>query len=138
MIVDYDTVDYKAAKQIREEELREPLGLSLTEDDVLGENKQIHFCAFDGEKVVGTAILALDGKKYRLRQVAVAKKYQGKHVGEKLLQSCENYAKKVCMDEIYCNARQSVENFYKKNGFAVQGDVFIEKTLPHVLMTKKI
>lgn len=137
-IIDYGTQDYQDGKKIREDVLRKPLGLSLSAEDLNNENRQIHFCAFDGEKVVGTLILVPQANKYKIRQVAVAPKYQKLGVGQKLLESCERYARKVNMSEIYCSARVSAEDFYKKNKFNVDGDVFVEHTIPHVKMVKKL
>lgn len=137
-IIDYGTQDYQDGKKLREEVLRKPLGLSLTPEDLENEKKQIHFCAFDGDKIVGTLILVPQGDKYKIRQVAVASKYQKSGVGQKLLSSCEKYARQVNMKELYCHARESAEGFYKKNQFKVVGEIFSEHTVPHVKMIKEL
>lgn len=138
-IVDYGSEDYLQNISLRNKILRNPLGLELTKEDIEKDRKYIHISAFNAEdKVVGTAILIYLGKQYQLRQLAVEEKYSGKGLGTKILQFCEEYAKRVQIGAIFCYARQTAVDFYIHNNYKIEGTFFLEHTIPHIKMIKNL
>ncbi|WP_028559142.1 GNAT family N-acetyltransferase [Paenibacillus pinihumi] len=80
-------------------------------------------------RVVGDA-----GKLERICVLASHRKYGlGKAVVEKL----ESLAKEKGLKKGKLNAQVQAENFYKRLGYAVASEVFMEENIPHVTMTKE-
>lgn len=139
MFVDYNSEDYLSNLKLRQKILRDPLGLSFTKEELENDSKMIHISVFDkNDKVVATAELNYLKDKYQLRQLAVDKDYQHFGVGSKILNFCEKYAKRVNIGTIICNARQEAVEFYAKHGFEVKGNYFLEHTIPHIKMEKRV
>jgi hypothetical protein len=64
---------YCQALALREAVLRQPLGLSLTEDELADDALRRHFCAtLQGEVVGSVSLRPLDSGTVQLRQMAVA------------------------------------------------------------------
>lgn len=137
-IIDFGSDDYRQALALRELVLRKPLGLQLNDKDTEKDREQINIVAFDGDKVIGTTLLQLKGNKYKMRQVAVLPEYQNKKIGQTLLDFCQNWAKRVHINEIFCDARVCSQGFYEKNGFKAIGEPFTQTTIPHIYMWKHI
>lgn len=140
MIVPYQfaTPVYAQAIELRQAVLRAPLGMSIANDPLEEEHDQLHFGAFIGDDLVGTATLqAVDGK-LKMRQVAVAKAGQHKGVGRALVKACEVEAKRQNTEKLYCHARAEARIFYEKCGWVVSGEVFTEVGIDHYLMVAPI
>ena len=82
----------------------------------LREKNNIQVAGFIENEVVATASLAKEQPSYRMRLVAVKENLQGLGVGSKLLDFCENYARKAGASSIYCHARNHAVSFYTKKG----------------------
>ncbi|MCI0504197.1 GNAT family N-acetyltransferase [Candidatus Micrarchaeota archaeon] len=81
--------------------------------------KKIFFAAREGEKIVGMASLSVGHKVARLGSFVVAKKSRQSGVGTKLLDKCENVAKKNKCEKIWLFALPTTKafGFYKKRGY---------------------
>ena len=125
--------------ELREAVLRQPLGLSLKDEDLSGEqNEQIIVALSDG-KVVGCVMMKDIGKNIiKLRQMAVDPTFQAKGIGAALLQEAEITAVEQGYETIQLHARISAVDFYKKCGYTVVGGEFIEVGIPHLFMEKKL
>lgn len=128
-IVDFGTKLYEKMKTFRRATLRTPLGLHLSENDLAGEEKQIHIAAFDSNNViVGTVLLKpLDDKYLVLRQMAVATSLQKLGLGRKLVRFAERVAADRKFTLIEMSARISAQEFYKKLGYAAVGHPYYEE-----------
>jgi len=79
------------------------------------------------------------GNQYQLRGMATAEDCQGKGYGRMLLTEAEAIFKARKIDLIWCNARVSALEFYKKAGYEAIGDVFdVPHIGPHFVMYKRI
>ena len=58
----------------------------------------------------------------QIRGMAIAKKWQGNKVGEKLITHIRLLDKKSIT--IWCNAREKAVQFYQKQGFKIKGSSF--------------
>lgn len=136
--VAYGSEIYELAKKLREEVLRRPLGLDFIGVDLSEEERQIHIVAVDqGGAVVGTVLLIpLNEGRIKLRQMAINPALQGKGAGRKVIEFAENLAKSRDFHTIEMHARLYARGFYEKLGYQIEGNEFIEVTIPHVKMTK--
>tara|TARA_Y100000768_G_C23991245_1_gene693477 strand:+ start:8466 stop:8828 length:363 start_codon:yes stop_codon:yes gene_type:complete len=77
--------------------------------------------------------------QYRLRGMATLPEHQGKGLSSALLRTAFPIIKNNNVDILWCNARSSAVEFYKKVGFEVISDEFaIPEIGPHFLMKKDI
>lgn len=130
---------YPQVWQLREEVLRNPLGLSLRDEDLSGEQVETTLAAVQDGVVKGCVMLRPAGNgELKLRQMAVAPQVQGGGLGRMLVMAAAGWAKQNGFTRISMHARISAAGFYEKLGYSRQGDVFTEVTIPHVRMTKEL
>jgi N-acetylglutamate synthase-like GNAT family acetyltransferase len=131
--------EYKEELQLRDRVLRKPLGLSLFDENLTKEVSDFHIGAFDGKALIGVLILTvLRGGEVKMRQVGVEETWRGKNVGARLVVYAEDFAKKLGFRRVVLNARKSVVGFYERLGYEKIGGEFIEVTIPHQTMQKKL
>ncbi len=133
------TDQYREELQLRNRVLRTPLGLSLFDEDLASEINDFHIGAFDGNVLIGTLILTILSKmEVKMRQVCVDEVWRGKNVGAKLVVYAEEFARKKGYRTVMLNARKTVVGFYERLGYEKIGGEFIEVTIPHQKMQKKL
>lgn len=138
-IIDYGTEEYKQMLKLREDILRQPLGLHLSQEELDREKDNLMMAAFDDDKMLACCMLVEEGPQIvRLRQMAVLNDLQGQGIGKALLQFAENVARDRGYQKITMHARKNAAGFYEKLGYRVMGDEFIEITIPHYLMEKSL
>ncbi|NDV68188.1 GNAT family N-acetyltransferase [Dysgonomonas sp. 25] len=137
----YGTSEHQEMIALRNRILREPWGLSFSDEDLKKERNDFLLCCCNvkDDKIVGCCVLTpLNDNTLQLRQMAVESFRQGKGIGSKILFFAEEIAKKNQYKYIYLHARKEAVAFYKKNGYDVEGEEFIEVGMPHYEMLKKI
>lgn len=136
----FGSPQYDAARALREAVLRRPLGLALSADDLAGEEGQLHFGLFaeDGNLVACVTAAPIAPGEAKVRQTAVAPQYQGTGVGRQLIRQLESNLAARGFVRLSMHARVDALGFYEKLGYAVQGDAFIEVTIPHRRMRKTL
>lgn len=138
-IIDHGSREYQQMVQLRNDILRKPLKLTLTPEELEKEKDEILIGAFEEEKMLGCCMLIIiDPSTVRLRQMAVLNNLQGKGIGRALMQFAENIARDRGFKKIIMHARKSAAGFYEKLGYQVCGPEFVEVTLPHYEMEKKL
>lgn len=131
--------DYAMAVNLRRALLRTPLGLDFTSAQLATEATDTHLAAFDDEEVVGTVVLSpYDYSTLKLRQMAVDDSQQGAGIGRQLLTAAEEHAKALGKTRIMLAARVTAQAFYARYGYAAEGDIFEEVTIPHITMHKTL
>lgn len=85
-----------------------------------------HFGAYVDGKLVGVVSLFREGETLQFRKLAVLAEYRGHGIGQKLINSCIIEARNHQVKSLWCDARSSAIEFYKKLGFSVETDVFIK------------
>ncbi|MDC0475506.1 GNAT family N-acetyltransferase [Methylophilaceae bacterium] len=119
--------------------LRKPLHLEWSKEDLLNENKQIHFALKNKRGIVGSFCLKkINCTTIRLRQMAIEKKFQKKGYGSSILKFTEKFAINNNYKKIIIIARLSALDFYKKNLFKTSGKIFTDVTVSSINMYKKI
>ena len=138
--VPFESALYKQTKHFREDILRLPLGLTLSPQDVQGEEQQIHIAALGAnDAILGTIILKpLSSHIVKLRQMAVAPAMQGQGIGRDLVRFAEGLARARGFQSMEMSARISAKGFYEKLGYRATGDAFTEVTVPTIKMIKDI
>ena len=131
--------DYAMAVNLRRVLLRTPLGLDFTSAQLAAEATDTHLAAFEDEEVVGTVVLSpYDDTTLKLRQMAIDDSQQGAGIGRQLLAAAETFAEAQGKTRIRLAARVTAQDFYAKNGYAAEGDIFEEVTIPHITMHKTL
>ena len=137
--IDHGTKEYKQMLDLRNEILRKPLGLSFHREELDREKDDILIGAFEEDKMLGCCLLTkIDNKTVRLRQMAVQNNLQGKGIGATMMNFAENVARDAGYKHMIMHARNTAVGFYEKLGYKVTGKEFIEITIPHMVMEKKL
>lgn len=129
--------EYAKVFELREELLRQPLGLSLHDEDLSAELNDYTLVAMDEDNILACLILTpRGGDTVQLRQMAVWEDLQGSGIGKRLVDYAEQYAWDEGYDSIILHARIVAQGFYEKLNYKVVSDVFTEVGIPHVVMEK--
>lgn len=107
--------------------------MALDEDE-----NGIHFAAFTNNALVGIISLFRDGQVFQFRKLAVLPEYQGKGIGNQLLNQVEEFAKSENGTMIWCNARISAIGFYLKAGYSHTGKLFSKNGFDYEILQKSI
>lgn len=79
------------------------------------------FFVKDGDKVIGTvALMKMEDGVFELTKMAVTPDYQGKNIGQKLMEHALDYARKQGWKRLIIYSNRKLENaiyIYKKFGF---------------------
>ncbi len=132
--------EYEAEKDLRNRALRLPLGLTLSERDVRGEDGQIHLVASDENGgIVGCVLLLIPGDgTAHVRQMAVDERRRGSGIGSGLIAEVERTVREMGIRKINLHARLYARGFYERLGYRAVSDVFTEVTIPHIKMEKTL
>jgi predicted GNAT family N-acyltransferase len=138
-IIDHGTVEYQQVIRLRKEILRQPLGLTFTDEELEKEKSNLHIAAFEDDQMLGCCMLVEEEPQtVRLRQMAVINDLQGKGIGRALMQFAENLARDRGYKKITMHARRNAIGFYEKMGYKKIGEAFEEITIPHFVMEKEL
>lgn len=138
-IIDYGSKEYQQMVDLRNEILRQPLGMILDNSDIALDKNNILIGAFEDDKMLGCCMLVKEGSNsVMLRQMAVRNPLQGKGIGRALMEFAETIARDTGCCEISMHARTSAAGFYEKMGYSISGNEFMKLSISHVLMKKRI
>ena len=136
-VISHNSPEYEVEVALRDLILRQPLGLTFSEDQLRAEADSCHIgCYIDGEMVGCLVLKPVEDGNVQMRQVAVAESVQGKGVGKQMVKYSETLAKKQGFLEMVLHARETAVPFYESLGYTKVGSRFIEVTLPHWAMAK--
>lgn len=105
----------------------------------------LHLGAFVDNRLVGIASFVKNPHKdfdeqeqYQLRGMAILPEARNKQLGKQLLQWAEAFLKEQRqVNFLWCNARESAVDFYRKNNYRTHGDYFeIPNVCTHIVMYK--
>jgi len=137
--IDHGSKEYQQMINLRNEILRKPLNLSFLKDELDKEKNDILIGVFDEDKILGCCLLTIvDKTSVRLRQMAVQNNLQGKGIGASMMNYAENIARDRGYKKLIMHARKTAIGFYEKLGYKVTGNEFIEISIPHIVMEKKL
>jgi predicted GNAT family N-acyltransferase len=133
--------EYEACVRLRDRILRAPLGLAFSREELDAETGDWHLAGFAGDQDEPGACLVLSPLSpgvAKMRQVAVAENLRGKGQGKAIVEFAERLAKDRGVAEFVLNARENVVAFYEKLGYEAEGEIFVEVTIPHRKMRKRL
>jgi len=137
--INYSSEEYQRLLNFRFHNLRKPLNLKWSKEDLLNENEQNHFALKNQSEIIGSFCLKkIDCSIIRLRQMAIEKKFQKQGYGSSILKFTEKFAIRNNYKKIIIIARLSAMDFYKKNFFKTSGNIFTDVTVSSINMYKKI
>ncbi len=136
-VTPHQSKHYELAVLLRQKVLRTPLGMTLDPAQLAKEGGDVHFVAVEGSEVVGCLILtALPSGEAKMRAVAVEPARQGEGIGRRMVEAFEAYCRGHGFGEIVLNARDTAVPFYESLGYSIEGEGFVEVTVPHHMMRK--
>ena len=135
-VIEYGSDEHAEAIALRKEVLYKARGISPT--DYNEEDSHIQIAGFYNNNIIATCSLVPDEDHCRMRYVAIKSDIQGSGIGSKMLAFFEEQAQAKEFKSIYCHARDTAINFYKKNGYLTEGEIFEQVTIPHIKMRKKL
>ncbi|MCK5388359.1 MAG: GNAT family N-acetyltransferase [Candidatus Izimaplasma sp.] len=94
----------------------------------------ILFTAYIDDLAVGAARLY----KNKVGRVATLKQYRKQGIGSALMKAIEVYAEENNIPYLKLHAQLYVKDFYEHLGYVVEGNIFQEAEIDHVLMVKYI
>lgn len=98
-----------------------------------GDEVAIHAVAYDAEgQPIATGRLLPDG---HIGRMAVRKSARGRGIGAAVLQALLAEAKRLGYGRLVLHAQTHAVDFYRRHGFVVEGDEFMEAGIPHRLMS---
>ena len=137
--IDFGTLEYEKSLELRDLVLRKPLGMSIYNDNLESDAKDILVGAFLKNELVGTLILSkINSEVLKMRQVAVDQTLKEIGIGRRLVLCSEQLAISLKTHNIELNARKLVIPFYQKLGYEMIGTEFIEVGIPHFKMIKTL
>ncbi|MEO8405728.1 MAG: GNAT family N-acetyltransferase [Chitinophagaceae bacterium] len=138
-LIKHGSAEYDQMIELRMDILRRPLGLTFTPEQLTKENDDWLIGAFENDELVGCCVLThYDAATIQLRQMAVKKNIQSSGIGKKIVAFAEKLGQQKGYNILMMHARNVALGFYQKCGYEIRGNEFIEVTVPHHYMEKKL
>lgn len=138
--VSFGSSDYLETCNLRDRVMRQPLGLSIKNDDLSYEEQALITVVKEFDKVIGTGILTLEEAHAFIRYICVDDTLQKSGVGKLILNDLEERARLSGKNKVVLEARVSAKDFYKKYGYVEQGEEYLMDVapIPHIFMEKNL
>lgn len=137
--IEWGSDDYEKMLSLRDQVLRRPLGMTLDRSNLELERDFGLLCAFHGVECVGTMVMTHESDTVaRMRAVAVSPSQQGSGIGRRMVEEFERRSLELGLTEVVLHARDVAIDFYLRQGYETFGDEFIEVTIPHRKMRKRL
>jgi len=126
--------------ELRYKVLRKPLNLKFDAEALAMEYKDHHLCAFSLNDTLAACLIMSpqENGSVKMRQFAVEPELQGQSIGKRLVSFAEQWAAESNYKKIELHARLTAVPFYEKLGYIIEGEEFVEVTIPHRFMFKDI
>jgi ribosomal protein S18 acetylase RimI-like enzyme len=137
--VAYGSAAYDSTLALRDEVMRQPLGLNFTDEELQRDRTDFHLACHEDGQLVGCLVLSpLGDNDVQMRQVAVLPRLQGQSIGRDLVQFAEYFARRRGYSTMTLHARDTAIPFYEKLGYNRIGEPFEQVTITHWEMTKPL
>jgi GNAT superfamily N-acetyltransferase len=100
------------------------------------DDKGLHYGLFLDNTLISIVSLFIKDEEAQFRKFATLENYQGKGYGSLLLNEIIQVAGKKSLKRIWCNARSSKMDYYKKFGMVVTDSTFRKGGLDYVIMER--
>lgn len=144
-LLEYGSEDYRQMIRLRDEILRKPLGLYFTEKYLQQEIHDLLVGCFeaaaDGQPgiLIGCCVLSpVDEQLVQLRQMAVIEAQQRSGLGREIMAFAEKESRRNGFTTLMMHARKTAVPFYERLGYQIVGEEFLEVSIPHFEMQKRL
>ncbi|MER2063196.1 MAG: GNAT family N-acetyltransferase [Alkalibacterium sp.] len=129
-----DSVAIRSEVFIEEQNVDPSLEIDELEDQTL------HIVGYNHDKAICTArLLKKDDGSVKVQRVAVRADSRKRGIGKLLLRFIEDTAKhQLNGTRLVLDSQDHAISFYEKEGYAVQGEGFLDAGIPHHFMQKNI
>jgi predicted GNAT family N-acyltransferase len=133
-----DAAEVEAAMYLRVRVFCDEQGVSREEElDGLDE-EALQILALDESGVIATCRLRDLGAEWKLERMAVEARVRGLGVGARLLAGAEDEARARGAEQMVLHAQIRAEPFYAANGYAPEGEWFMDAGIEHIAMRKRL
>ena len=118
-------------------ELWEKAGLILSRSDTydgmkekLKRDPELFFVLEEDSRIIGVVMGSYDGRRGWINHLAVDPEYQGRNIGQQIIEELESRFKKMGCEKINLLielSNEKVQGFYEKQGFKTDELIFMEK-----------
>ncbi len=134
---EFGSAEQLASIELRRRVLRWPLGLDFAAEQLAAEDFEFHLVGVLDSVVVACLVLTpLESGRIKMRQVAVEPELQGRGFGAELVRFSEVFARELGFSRMVLNARDTAVAFYLKLEYEIEGEPFVEVSIPHRRMVK--
>src|SRR5690606_4656397 len=103
------------------------------------EESAYHFVLYDHHNhPSGAGRLRIINGKGKVERICILKEQRGNGLGQLLMNAIEKFAKKLGINSYVLNAQSQAIPFYKKLGYQISSDEFIEAGIKHRTMMKDL
>lgn len=112
----------------------------LSEEIDQYENEATHFLVYNkkNQPVATCRTRVYSEDTIKIERVCVLKNYRGLKIGEEMMIFAENEAKKQGFKKAILGAQTQALDFYKKLGYQVCSEPFMDSNIEHYLMDKSL
>ncbi|PDZ00483.1 GNAT family N-acetyltransferase [Bacillus thuringiensis] len=136
-----ELTDLENAFHIRKEVFVKEQGVPLADEfdifDEIGEQCK-HILVYYHEFPVGTGRIRFVDGVGKLERICILKDYRTYGLGKVIIQTLEEIARNEQVTKVKLHGQTQAEGFYKKLGYQTSSDIFMEDSIPHILMTKML
>lgn len=130
---------YEEEVALRDRLLRSPLGLVFDQDDLAAEKDHLHFGLLENDILIACLVITpMSPSHGKIRQMCVDEARQRSGLGAMLVSAVERELVERGFKSVELAARDIATGFYERLGYTVEGEPFIEVTIPHYKMIKRL
>ncbi|KJJ42330.1 hypothetical protein UM89_07360 [Bacillus subtilis] len=118
------------------EEQQVPESDEFDQFDTLNEQCQ-HVLVYHKNLPVGTGRVRIVDQTGKLERICILKPYRKFGLGKVIISGLENIMKEKGISACKLHGQTQAAGFYKKLGYQISSQEFMEDGIPHVLMTKE-
>ncbi len=127
--------DITEALALRREVFSDEQGFDAELDHDGADELAMHLIIYDGEMPVATGRVYHDGKTFRIGRCCVKNSARGQGVGDLLIKLLLLKVFEFGPSVVKISAQEQAAGFYKKYGFYVDGEGYLEEDVPHLPMS---
>jgi predicted GNAT family N-acyltransferase len=133
-----DAAEVEAAMDLRVRVFCDEQGVSREEELDGLDDEALQILALDESGVIATCRLRDLGAEWKLERMAVEARVRGLGVGASLLAGAEEEARAAGAQTMDLHAQRPAEPFYAANGYAPEGEAFMDAGIEHIAMRKRL
>lgn len=138
-IIQHGGQEYELTVALRDQILRQPLGLKFSAEQLAAESNVIHIAGWINDQVGACCVVAKEDEDwFRIRQVAVDTQFQRQGYGKQLMEFVHQHVVSQDGKKVFCHSRDVAVPFYTHLGYHIVGDYFEEVSIQHVRMEKDL